>query len=286
MLCPPLAALSQAGGCDEVQPVSLQGDRYGADQVYGHGKGHDPSRDEEAERLELAAIAAEMKDEFVDQYDPNLIIGRTEDLQLIRGSVAAVHPDQLRQNKKARHSFTFGRSESNIEKILRDSKGTHEEPHTGTHVLALRGTPQEARRQGGVHFKETIEMTVELEQASFFNGVQSSELVPSTEPLQLTTVNRLKKLFDRLDIDGSESISMKEAISFWSKGFSKISAAAMFAEVDADDDGSISLAEFVSFWQQVKNSGYTDAQIFEELEHMLDGGMWVDWKDGKCTGVG
>lgn len=264
MLCQPLAALSQAAGCDEVQPVSFRGDRYGHD-------------------VESAAIAAEMLDEFVDQSDPNLIFGRIEDLRLIRGSVGAVHPDQLRQHKKERPSFTFGRSESNVEHILRDSKGTTEEPATGTHDIALQGTPQAARRQGGVRFKETVEMTVELEQT--FCETSSNQLVPSTEPLQLTTVNRLKKLFDRLDIDGSESISMKEAISFWSKGFSKISAAAMFAEVDADGNGSISLDEFISFWQNVKNSGYTDVQICEELENMLDGGMWVDWKDGRCTGV-
>eukprot|EP00930_Biecheleria_cincta_P085329 TRINITY_DN74722_c0_g1_i1.p1 TRINITY_DN74722_c0_g1~~TRINITY_DN74722_c0_g1_i1.p1 ORF type:complete len:132 (+),score=36.73 TRINITY_DN74722_c0_g1_i1:75-470(+) len=103
------------------------------------------------------------------------------------------------------------------------------------------------------------------------------------QPLLPSTVSRLQVFFARMDIDGNNEITRDEAVQFWGKNFAKVNANAMFAEVDEDKDSSITLKEFMGFWQQVKDSGYTDQDILEEIEAMLDGGAWVDWKDTRST---
>ena len=87
-----------------------------------------------------------------------------------------------------------------------------------------------------------------------------------------------------MDMDGNNSITKEEATKFWGKNFAKVNATAMFKEVDSDNNGSISCEEFIGFWQQVRDSGYPEDDILDELEMMLEGGSWVDWKDNRSTG--
>merc|ERR1719296_137611 len=58
----------------------------------------------------------------------------------------------------------------------------------------------------------------------------------------------------------------------------------MFNEVDVDGSGAITSEEFIAFWVHVRKNGYKEQEIIDELDELLEGGAWVDWKDGKETG--
>mmetsp|Transcript_14347 Transcript_14347/g.29013 ORF Transcript_14347/g.29013 Transcript_14347/m.29013 type:complete len:124 (-) Transcript_14347:122-493(-) len=102
-------------------------------------------------------------------------------------------------------------------------------------------------------------------------------------PLSEDTKSRLEELFRRMDMDKSGEITLGEAVHFWGKNFAKVNAKAFFNEVDADESNGISVQEFISFWANVKKNGYDEDAILEEVESMLNGGSWVDWKDGRST---
>ncbi|CAE7469694.1 Xpo1 [Symbiodinium pilosum] len=99
-------------------------------------------------------------------------------------------------------------------------------------------------------------------------------------PLSAEAKTKVEELFDKMDKDGSGTITKEEAHKFFSS-FAKVNAKAMFDEVDDDGNGSITKSEWVGFWHQVRAAGYPNTQILEELELMTDGGDWVNWKDGK-----
>mmetsp|Transcript_13409 Transcript_13409/g.15216 ORF Transcript_13409/g.15216 Transcript_13409/m.15216 type:complete len:126 (-) Transcript_13409:307-684(-) len=98
--------------------------------------------------------------------------------------------------------------------------------------------------------------------------------------------NTLSDLFRKMDIDGSGDITRKEAVEFWSKSFAKLNAEAFFNEVDADESKSITLEEYLDFWEQVKKNNYSEKEILQEVNNMIHGGSWVDWKDGRSTNKG
>jgi Ca2+-binding EF-hand superfamily protein len=97
--------------------------------------------------------------------------------------------------------------------------------------------------------------------------------------------DKLEELFRKMDPDGSNAVSKEEARLFFKGAFGKVSADAMFNEVDVDGSGAIDADEFVSFWIHVRKSGYKEQDILDELDELLEGGAWVDWKDGKDTGA-
>jgi len=101
--------------------------------------------------------------------------------------------------------------------------------------------------------------------------------------LSSQTWDRLEHLFRLLDTDSSNAVTKEEAKTFFSGAFSQLSVDAMFNEVDNDGDGTITAEEFVKFWLQVKHSGYKESDILDELEELIEGGAWVDWKDGRET---
>ena len=41
--------------------------------------------------------------------------------------------------------------------------------------------------------------------------------------------------------------------------------------------------EFTAFWKNVVGSGYSQEDLIEEVEMMLEGGSWVDFNDGRTT---
>lgn len=90
---------------------------------------------------------------------------------------------------------------------------------------------------------------------------------------------KLERMFTAMDTDGSNFISAQEAKDFFKGAFSKISADAMFKEIDTDHSGAITADEFMNFWVQVKKSGYSDEDISQEIDCLLEGNAWVDWKD-------
>uniref|UniRef100_A0A7R9ZWV8 EF-hand domain-containing protein n=1 Tax=Pyrodinium bahamense TaxID=73915 RepID=A0A7R9ZWV8_9DINO len=103
-------------------------------------------------------------------------------------------------------------------------------------------------------------------------------------PLKEETRAVLKDLFAKMDKDSNGQITKKEAADFWGKNFAKVNAKAFFKEVDTDASETITEAEFLSFWEQVKQSGYKEAEILEEVKNMSeDGKSWRDWNDGRKT---
>ena len=86
-----------------------------------------------------------------------------------------------------------------------------------------------------------------------------------------------------MDANGDGEVSKEEAVAFWGKNFAKVNAQSMFNEVDADQSSTISWTEFRAFWQNVIGSGYSQEDLAEEVDMMLEGGSWVDFNDGRTT---
>lgn len=82
-------------------------------------------------------------------------------------------------------------------------------------------------------------------------------------------------------------LTQEVAAAFFKGSFGKLSVEAMFNEVDVDNNGNITKEEFVQFWGQVKQSGYSEEEIIEEIQSMTGSGedgvapTWVDWKDDR-----
>jgi len=95
--------------------------------------------------------------------------------------------------------------------------------------------------------------------------------------------DKLEELFHKMDPDGSNAVTREEARLFFKGAFGKLSADAMFNEVDVDGSGAIDADEFASFWVHVRKNGYKEQDILDELDELLEGGAWVDWKDGRDT---
>lgn len=100
--------------------------------------------------------------------------------------------------------------------------------------------------------------------------------------------DKAEELFRKMDPDRSNAVTREEAMDFFAGAFNNLSTAAMFNEIDQDKSGAITGVEFMAFWAQVKASGYKEADMLAEIEELLQGGAWVDWKDGRDTtkGVG
>ena len=110
-----------------------------------------------------------------------------------------------------------------------------------------------------------------------------SEFVKGEAQLTKALEQRLREFFDKIDADGNGQISRAEAEKFWGKNYAKLNARSMFNEVDEDHNGSISWAEFLEFWQNVAASGYSEDELTDEVDMMMEGGSWVDFNDGRTT---
>lgn len=95
--------------------------------------------------------------------------------------------------------------------------------------------------------------------------------------------NKLEDLFHKMDPDGSNAVTRDEAQLFFKGTFGNLSADAMFNNVDVDGSGAITAQEFVDFWTHVRKNGYKEQDILDEISELLEGGAWVDWKDGRST---
>jgi Ca2+-binding EF-hand superfamily protein len=95
--------------------------------------------------------------------------------------------------------------------------------------------------------------------------------------------DKIEEVFHKMDPDGSNAVTKEEARNFFKGAFGKISADAMFNEVDVDGSGAIDADEFVNFWLHGRKNGYKEQDILDELDELLEGGAWVDWKDGRST---
>lgn len=107
---------------------------------------------------------------------------------------------------------------------------------------------------------------------------------PLLSNLSVQVWSKAEELFHLMDPDGSNAVSREEAMNFFKGAFGKVSMEAMFNEIDSDRSGAITGEEFMNFWSQVKRSGYKEKDILEEMDELMQGGAWVDWKDGRDTG--
>lgn len=103
--------------------------------------------------------------------------------------------------------------------------------------------------------------------------------------LSVKVYEKIEEIFHKMDPDGSNAVTKGEAQIFFKGAFGKLSADAMFNEVDVDGSGAITAEEFVAFWIHVRKNGYKEQDIIDELDELVSGGAWVDWKDGKETGA-
>jgi len=104
---------------------------------------------------------------------------------------------------------------------------------------------------------------------------------PSLSPAML---DKVKKLFEKIDINADGSITQSEATTFWGKNWAKVNAQAMFNEVDDDANGSVTYEEWLDFWTNVvAQPEYDEADVIEEIDNIMQGGSWVDWSDGRST---
>jgi Ca2+-binding EF-hand superfamily protein len=94
---------------------------------------------------------------------------------------------------------------------------------------------------------------------------------------------KLEELFHKMDPDGSNAVTRAEAREFFKGTFGKMSADAMFNEVDVDGSGAITAEEFMTFWTHIRKHGYKEQEILDEIDELIEGGAWVDWKDDRDT---
>merc|ERR1711964_826614 len=90
---------------------------------------------------------------------------------------------------------------------------------------------------------------------------------------------KCETLFHKIDRNDDFVITEDEAHHFFQGSFKNVSVKAMFNEIDVEHHhGQITPKAFMDFWIQVKASGYKEKDILEELDGLLEGGPWVDWK--------
>lgn len=98
-------------------------------------------------------------------------------------------------------------------------------------------------------------------------------------------LRQVEELYRRMDANSDGHLTKSEAQVFFQR-FGKVSAAAMFNEVDENSDGEILPSEWRRFWEQVRDHGYSEEDISEELQKLLEGDAWVDFLDDREVGVG
>mmetsp|Transcript_64031 Transcript_64031/g.152705 ORF Transcript_64031/g.152705 Transcript_64031/m.152705 type:complete len:391 (+) Transcript_64031:111-1283(+) len=151
-------------------------------------------------------------------------------------------------------------------------------------------------RKAGYSDEDIIEELIELREGNAWvdwkddrataNAVSKTKRFPKRPifcKLSSKSWKKCEALFRKMDADNTMGISIDNAEAFFKGAFSKVSARAMFNEVDVNNHGTITAEQFMNFWVQVKASGYKDKDIQSELDQLLDGGAWVDWKDGRST---
>lgn len=215
-----------------------------------------------------------------------------KDIQPVETSAAAASSLQkgiepIEKELSLPKKFMFGRSESKVEELMRGrdcSRPLPQDLAPATKVNATSSSASEPSRKRRASVDGGVQVLMTDAPTMMETPTNASRAGPrSNEPLQLETVRALENLFHKMDLDGSQEIKIEEAAQFWRQSFANVSAQAMFNEVDADQDGSVILDEFMSFWQGVKQSGYTDEEIVNEIELLLEGNSWVDWKDARST---
>ncbi|CAD8213713.1 unnamed protein product [Paramecium octaurelia] len=98
------------------------------------------------------------------------------------------------------------------------------------------------------------------------------------EPLSERLREKASEIFKKLDIKGTGTIDKEGTEQFWKSNFAKLNTEALFEAVDFDKSGDITEEEWMAFWEIVKENGYSEEEINMELDELMDGKAWVQFK--------
>jgi len=82
-------------------------------------------------------------------------------------------------------------------------------------------------------------------------------------------------VFRKIDVDNSKYLSREETLKYWKNNFGKLQTKELFKSVDTDGNNSIDQTEWINFWVAVKDAGYSEEHILEEVEQIKSGQSWV-----------
>lgn len=105
--------------------------------------------------------------------------------------------------------------------------------------------------------------------------------VPETRPSSPLSDSNLalaEEIFHLMDQNHDETINKQEAMQWWKNNFALLNAKTFFQTVDKDGNEEINLSEWMIFWQRVKNSGYTNEDLEEELLSLKNKSAWVQYE--------
>ncbi|CAD8109346.1 unnamed protein product [Paramecium primaurelia] len=99
------------------------------------------------------------------------------------------------------------------------------------------------------------------------------------EHKQISENLRLKAImiFQKIDIYNKGSIDKERTLQFWKSNFAKINTDALFQQVDYNKSGNITIQEWLAFWDIVKQQGYSEQEISDELDELQQGKAWVQF---------
>ncbi|CAD8076137.1 unnamed protein product [Paramecium primaurelia] len=98
------------------------------------------------------------------------------------------------------------------------------------------------------------------------------------EPLSEKLRYKAIEIFKKLDIKGNGTIDKQGTEQFWKSNFAKLNTEALFDAVDFDKSGDITEDEWMAFWEIVKQNGYSEEEINMELDELMEGKAWVQFK--------
>jgi Ca2+-binding EF-hand superfamily protein len=73
------------------------------------------------------------------------------------------------------------------------------------------------------------------------------------------------QLFNKMDSDGSGSISTRETLDYFKGNHETLNKNGIFEDVDDDGNGKIELNEWLKFWNALLNSGMSEDDIILEV---------------------
>ncbi|CAD8108587.1 unnamed protein product [Paramecium sonneborni] len=97
---------------------------------------------------------------------------------------------------------------------------------------------------------------------------------PLSEKLRIKAI----EIFKKIDIKGNGTIDKQGTQQFWKSNFAKLNTEALFDAVDFDKSGDITEDEWMAFWEIVKKNGYSEEEINLELDELMEGKAWVQFK--------